>query len=107
MAFRTGVLALYLSSAGDTNKVISVDYVWDSTNPTGTANITRYNSYHSQCQAAGYTAYAAHSDRALDQILTVNASGGFNFAQPQPGGLVVFADGFESGTTAAWTQTVP
>lgn len=107
VTFRTSVLALYLSSASDTNKVISVDYVWDAANPTGTANITRYNDYQSRCLAEGYVAYAAHADRALDQILTVNASGGFTSAQPKPGGLTLFADGFESGDTGGWTATVP
>ncbi len=103
-AFRTAILELYLSSGGATRMVLSVDYVWDEVMPGGVANADRYNDYQALALAGGYVPYAAISDRDLDEVLTVDASGGFLLPQPKPPG-VIFADGFESGDTTSWSQT--
>jgi cysteinyl-tRNA synthetase, unknown class len=107
VAFRLGLLELYRASGGRTRAVLSVDYVWDGANPTGTANVARYNDFQSRARAAGFLPYAALSDRALDEILVVPASGGITVPQPVPGGDGVFADGFESGGVTAWSVVSP
>ncbi len=107
VAFRTGVLAHYLAAGGATRKVIVVDYVWDAANPGGAANINRYNDFEAQALASGYVPYAAVRDRNLDEILTVAAAGGILQPQPKPGGAGIFADGFETGDTSAWSLTLP
>ena len=108
ITFRTGLLQSYLQAGGDRRIVISVDYVWDPTNPTAPANVNRHNDYKSKATNAGYLPYAALRDRNLDEILNVPASGGFTPAQPLPGGGgLIFYDGFETGDTSGWGVVVP
>ncbi len=97
--YRTGVLAEYL---GSDRLVISVDYVWDEADPAGAGNVARYNDYQALALDEGYVAHAAVSDRELDEIVTVEDSGGFLTPQPKPDGTI-FADGFESGDLSAWS----
>jgi len=100
--FRTGVLDQYRMAG---NLVVAVDYVWDASDPGSGANVTRYNDFHTLARGEGYVAYAALRDRGLDEILEVAVGGGFSFPQPKPADGI-FADGFESGNTSAWTSTV-
>ncbi len=102
VAYRTAILESYLASGGGTRLVLSVDYVWDEVVPGGDANVDRYNDYQALALSGGYVPYAAISDRDLDEILTVDAGGGFLLPQPKPN--VIFADSFESGDTSSWSQ---
>lgn len=104
-AYREAVLDDYQAAGGDSRAVVLVDYVWDDADPGGAANVARYNDFQLRALAGDYVAYAALRDRALDELLEVEASGGFLVAQPRANGL--FADGFESGDTDAWDATVP
>ncbi len=107
VGYRSAALAEYLSAGGESRRVLVVDYVWDAASPTGAANVDRYNDFEAETLAAGYVPYAAVRDRDLDEIVVVEAGGGFVEAQPKPGGGgVVFADGFESGDLTAWSSSV-
>ncbi|MCB1035111.1 MAG: endo alpha-1,4 polygalactosaminidase, partial [Acidobacteria bacterium] len=97
--FRMGVLADYLSAGGDSRLVVATDYVWNPSAPGGASNISRYNDFESRCLTAGYVPYAALRDRDLDEILEVEATGGFLFSQPKTNSGEIFSDGFESGDT--------
>lgn len=101
VTYRTELLDDYLAAGV---VVLSTDYVWNAGNPTGASNITRYNDYQTQTLSRGYVPYAAVRDRDLNEILEIDAVGGLNEPQPKAGGATVFADGFESGSTSAWSS---
>jgi cysteinyl-tRNA synthetase, unknown class len=103
-AFRIALLDSYRAAGGT---ILLVDYVWDGSAPNGTANVDRYNDFHQQGRSRNYLTYAALVDRDLDEILPVALGNGFNHEQPRADTFQIFADGFESGTTAAWSLTVP
>jgi len=64
--------------------VLSVDYVWDKSNPTSAANESRYNDYETKALTEGYIPCAAVSDRDLNELVEVTAGGGPLFNQPKP-----------------------
>jgi hypothetical protein len=57
--------------------------------------------------ARGYIPYAGVTDRGFDEIVTFTATGGLTAAQPRANTFLVFRDGFESGSTAGWSSSVP
>ena len=103
-AYRVEALTNYLASE---DRILVVDYVWNSGNPDGASNVARYNDFQSKTLAGGYVPYAAVTDRELDAIVEVDAVGGLAEPQPKPGGgAPIFADGFESGDLTAWSVAV-
>lgn len=102
--YRVGILDQFQAAGA---LVVLVDYVWDAAAPGGAANINRTNDFETQALARGYLPYAGVIDRGLDEIVTFTAAGGLGAAQPKANTFVVFRDGFESGGTAAWSQTLP
>ena len=102
--YRLGILDQF-QAAG--NLVVLVDYVWDAAAPGGAANISRTNDFETRALARGYIPYAGVIDRGLDEIITFAASGGLSAAQPKANGFLVFRDGFEGGSTAAWSLSLP
>ncbi len=54
--------------------VLVTDYVIDRANPASAGNNERARDFHARCRAEGFIPYAAYSDRALDVVVTLNAS---------------------------------
>lgn len=84
VSYTTGLLDLYRTGAGATRLVINVDYTWDEANPNEASNIVRYNDVQAESLSRGYVPYVAVSDRDLNKILSVSATGGFAEPQPKP-----------------------
>ncbi|MCX7011122.1 MAG: endo alpha-1,4 polygalactosaminidase [Candidatus Sumerlaeota bacterium] len=82
--YRTDLLDLYRSGEGQTRLVLSIDYVWQKSQPASPANIARYNDYESKALAHGYVPYAGQRDRNLDEIIEIEKAGGIQYAQPKP-----------------------
>lgn len=100
VTFRTETLTHYRHAG---RRILSVDYVWNPSAPTGAANVDRFNDYQLRALTEGYIPYAAVRDRDLNEILTIASGGGLVYCQPKQGTAGVFADGFETGSTGAWS----
>lgn len=81
-AYRLALLDAFRTRNG-TRAVLSVDYVWDTSDPGGAGNRERYNTYHRKARGRGFLAYAASSDRVLDTIVFRARGDGFDYAQPE------------------------
>lgn len=107
VTYRTDALAFYLDAGGDSRRVFVIDYVWDSSDPLGAANVARVNDFQDRCSNAGFVPYAASIDRELDDLVTFGIPP-FLRAQPSPGGrTVLFVDGFEGGNPSPWSTVYP
>ena len=104
--YREMLLDDYQSSGGDARAVLLVDYVFNTGSPMSAGNVSRFNDFHTRARAGEYLPYAAAVNRALDEILVVGADGTFTASQPEVG-PGIFADGFDAGSTSAWSSTVP
>ena len=82
-AYRVALLDAFRAHNGR-RTVLSVDYVWDESDPTGQVNRERYNDYHRNARAHGFLAHAASYNRALNTIIFRARGGGFDYAQPEP-----------------------
>lgn len=82
--YRLNLINLFKANSAAPAKILVVDYVWDEPNASSPSNAERYNQFHTFCTQAGFTAYAAASDRELDNTIIVHTSESFQFAQPKP-----------------------
>lgn len=64
--------------------VLVTDYVIDQANATPGANNARVASFYSQCRAEGFVPYAAHRNRDLNEMVTLDPASGWAVAQPEP-----------------------
>lgn len=77
------LLDIFRSTGGD-RWVLCVDYIWDVETPSGSANLDRYNAFHSIAREHGFLPYAAARHRDLSEIVTRMDTTGFLYAQPRP-----------------------